>query len=181
MDGTRAVVDEEYRAEVALIQQEAAVDSLSLTQEQAGGNKIAELKAKHRTDELKLDGDAIAAQQKLWQEMFNSVPSAFNSQLRGLLAGTTSWKNAFKAILGDLVIAFIQAVEKMGFEWLAGELARTTATTAGVTARTGAEAAGAATSSAVTMASVSQSIIPSASETFAGIFRFLSPVIGPAA
>src|SRR5260370_41903693 len=145
MDGTRAVVDEEYRAEVALIQQEAAVDGLSLTQKQAVANKIAELKAKHRTDELKLDGDAIAAQQKLWQDMFNSVQSAFNSQLRGLLAGTTSWKNAFKAILGDLVIAFIQALEEMGFGGLARGLGRPPATPAGVTGRPGPEGCGAAT------------------------------------
>jgi len=69
----------------------------------------------------------------------------------------------------------------MGFEWLAGELARTTATQAGVAARTASEGAGAATSMAVTFAGVIKSIMASAAETFAGIFGFLSPVMGPAA
>ena len=68
-----------------------------------------------------------------------SIESAFNSQLRGLLAGTTTWSQAFKKILGDLIIQFIEMCETMVVKWLAAQLAQTTATTTGAAARAAAE------------------------------------------
>lgn len=173
--------DQEYAAEKALLQKELALYSQGTVQYAAVKNKLLELDQKYATESIKISGDAIKAIQSNYQKMFDAVQTAFNGQLRGLLAGTTSWAQAFKSILGDLIIAFIQAVEKMGFEWLAGELAKTTATVAGVTARTGAETAGATASAAVSFASIIKSIMASAQQTFAGIFGFLSPVMGPAA
>jgi len=63
----------------------------------------------------------------------------------------------------------------------AGEAAKTAAVTAGAAARAGAEAAESAGSNATTINSILKTITASASETFAGIFGFLSPVLGPAA
>ena len=77
----------------------------------------------------------------MFQGMFDALQGAFNSQLRGLLAGTTSIKQAMKSMLGDLLIGFIQYVEKQGFQWLAGQLAMTAASTTGATARATTEAA----------------------------------------
>jgi hypothetical protein len=174
-------VTKEYEEEKALLNKELLLYDQGSTEYAAVKGKMLELDAKYSKESTKVTGDAIKAQQAQYQAMFDAVQTAFNNQLRGLLAGTTSWKQAFKTILGDLIIAFIQAVEKMGFEWLAGEIARTAATTTGVAARTGAETAGAAVSSAVTFAGVIKSIMASAAQTFAGIFGFLSPVLGPAA
>jgi hypothetical protein len=56
---------------------------------------------------------------------------------------------------------------------------RTAATTTGVAARTGAEQAGAAASMGAQGAAMVRSILSSAAETFAGVFGFLAPVMGP--
>jgi hypothetical protein len=72
-------------------------------------------------------------------------------------------------------------IGQMVAQVVTGEAAKTAATTAGVTARTSAETTGSAAASAGTIASVFKSILASAGETFAGIFGFLSPVMGPAA
>src|SRR6202022_1731345 len=61
------------------------------------------------------------------------------------------------------------------------ERAQTAAVTAGGAARTGAEATASTAGIASTIGAVLKSIMASAGETFAGIFGFLSPVMGPAA
>jgi hypothetical protein len=61
------------------------------------------------------------------------------------------------------------------------ENGKTAATTAGVAARSSAEVSGASTSLVAQMANAVKSIAIDAGQTFAGIFAFLSPMLGPAA
>jgi hypothetical protein len=86
-----------------------------------------------------------------------------------------------KATLGNFIIWAIQEFEKLAFQWVAHELVQTAATETGVAARTGAEATGAAASMALGVVKIIKSIMNSAAETFAGVFGFLSPEMGPAA
>ena len=79
-----AETQREYEAELALLQQKAGIGALSVAQRQAVLNKIDELEAKHRTDMLRLDEQAIAQQQRTWTSALGSIETAFNSQLRGL-------------------------------------------------------------------------------------------------
>lgn len=173
--------EKEYQAELALLQKELKIDGLKLAQRQEVLNKISQLEQKHRTDMLKLDEQSIAAQQKLWTGYIETVSGAFNSQLRGLLNRTTTWGQAVRSMLGDLVIKFIEMGEKWTAEWIAGEIARTTATTTGAATRTAAEQGSALASLAANFAAIIKSIAASAAQTFAGVFGFLAPVMGPAA
>jgi hypothetical protein len=170
-----------YEAELKLLQQEAALGNLSVAQKQAVLNKIAQLQAKHETDMIKLDQQSIAAQQQLYQNFFTSIEGAFNSQLRGLLAGTTSWSTAFKNILSDLLIKFVEYCEKTVIEWGAAELAKTTATTTGAAARASAEAAGQGAGLFTTIANAIKSIFASSGQTTAEVTAQVAPVAGPAA
>ena len=104
-----------------------------------------------------------------------------NLQMRGLLAGTTSWGQAVKNIFADLTLKAIQSFEKMAVDWAAMELAKTGATSAGVAARNAVESAGAAVSSLAQIGNATGVIIADAAKTFAGIFGFLAPTMGPAA
>lgn len=81
----------------------------------------------------------------------------------------------------DMVLANTGAVGRTVAETITGETAKTAAVTVGVSARTAAEGAGGVAAAATTIASVLKSIYASAGETFAGIFGFLSPVLGPGA
>ena len=134
-----AETQKEYEAELSLLQQEAALGDLSVKQRLNVINQIAALEEKHRIDMIKLDEQAIAQQQQIWTTSLGTIENAFNSQLRGILAGTTSWSQAFKNILGDIIIKFIEMCETMVVKWLAAELAQTTATTSGAAARAAAE------------------------------------------
>ncbi|PNE12923.1 MAG: hypothetical protein CR217_00070 [Beijerinckiaceae bacterium] len=127
-----------------------------------------------------------------YKRTFDQIALSVSSSIMGMITSHQSLKQSAIKILDQILSMFIQSQVKMVANWLAAQLAQTMATTtsqtaqtaavtAGVAARTGAESAGSAASSAATISSVLHSIMASAGETFAGIFGFLSPVLGPAA
>jgi len=176
-----AETEKEYETELALLQAKAAIGTMTVAQRQAVLNKIEELEAKHRTDMLRLDEQSIAAQQRMWTSALGSIETAFNSQLRGLLAGTTTWSQAFKKILGDLIIQFIEMCETMVVKWTAAQLAQTTAATTGAAARAAAEQGAANAGVLANAANAIKAIMTDAGQAFAGVFAFLAPTMGPAA
>jgi hypothetical protein len=176
-----AATQKEYEAELKLLQQEADLGNLKAQQYQQVLNRITLLKQKHDLDMIRLDEQAIAQQQQMWNTALGTIETAFNSQLRGLLAGTTSWSQAFKNILGDVIIKFIEMCEQMVVKWLAAELAQTTASTSGAAARAAAQQTGAASGILANATNAMQAIMTDAAQTFAGVFAFLAPTMGPAA
>ena len=176
-----AETQKEYEAQLALLEQEAGIDGLTLAQRQQMLGRIAQLEEKHRTDMLRLDEQSIAAQQALWNGYLSNLTSAFNSQIRGLLEGTTSWQTAMKKVLEDLTIKFIEMVEQMVVKWTAAQIAQTTAATTGAAARAAAEQSASSAGILSMAANAVKAIMTDAAQTFAGVFAFLAPVMGPAA
>lgn len=178
----QTAVQQEAAEEEKLLQQELRIGNLTVAERQTVENKIKELHAKTVTEMVRLDEQSIAAQQRLWEQYTSTVGSAFNSQLRGLLAGTTSWASAMKTIFADVSLKFIELlITKPVEQWIAAELAKTTATTTGAGARAAAEEAGQGASLIMTFANALKAITVDAAKTFGGIFGFLAPEMGPAA
>jgi hypothetical protein len=171
----------EFDAQLVLLQNELMIGNLTVQQRQNISNRILALEAKHTTDMLRLDEQSIAAQQALWDRYLSAVTGAFNSQLRGLLEGTTSWHKAMTKMLEDLTIKFIEMVEQMVVKWLAAEIAQTTATTTGAAARAAAEQTASSSGILDNVASAMRAIMTDAAQAFAGVFAFLAPTMGPAA
>ena len=127
-----------------------------------------------------------------YRQTFDQIASSAATQVGQLIRGQETLRQAVANVLFSIVESFIQARLKAVADWAAGVVAETAATTAGETAktsavvagtaaRTSAQASGATADAAMTLASIARSIIASAAETFAGIFGFLAPVMGPAA
>jgi hypothetical protein len=178
---SRQAMDEEYQAELALLQKEMGLGNQTLTQKQIINDKILDAERRHQDQVDQLIQKSISQQQQQYESYANAVTQSFNSQLHGLLAGTTNWRTAYKNILSDLLIKFIEWGETTVVQHVANEAAKTAATSAGVVARTGAERAGASASLATQAATIIRSILSSAAEAFAGVFGFLSPIMGPLA
>jgi hypothetical protein len=177
MDASRKAYIEELR----LLEEKKAIAGSELALRQQVENQIAELKGRYAIQEKQLNQQSLEAMKAKYMEVFSEIHSAFSSQLRGLLAGTTSFTQAFKAMAGDLILAFIGMCTRMALQWAALELARTTATVSGQAARTAAEEAGAIASLALLIPKILKAIAAFAAETFGGIFAFLAPAMGPAA
>lgn len=172
---------QEYEAEKSILQNEMTTGNLSLTQKQNILNKLKELEQKHGNEMIVLDGQSVAAQQKIWQGYLSSVQTAWDSELRGMLAGTTTFRQAMKNIFGNLAIQVIQEFEKIAVKWAAVELGKTTATVSGAAARASAEEAGQSVGLISMFANAVKAIMADSAKTFSGIFAFLSPELGPAA
>jgi hypothetical protein len=127
-----------------------------------------------------------------YKSCFEKIASSVSSSIMGMITGHMRLREAARNILTQIVQSFIQARLKMVADWLAGiatetaatqasETEKTGAVAAGTAARTGLEATASSASMASTIGAMLKSITASAGEAFAGVFGFLSPVMGPAA
>jgi hypothetical protein len=157
---------------------------------QKGADDAAKALAKAAQD--KLDAAAKAAEvfaqkvkavndevQQSFQSMFTGIMHASDIAVTGLLRGTMTWKQAFLSVLGGIWSQFAQMVEGMIVKWAAGEATKTVATLAGEQARVAAASAGAVEGQAILFAAAFKQIMADAGKTFAGVFAFLSPLMGP--
>jgi hypothetical protein len=176
-----AELNKEYAAEQELLYQKLSSAESYSDEWKRIQDRITIAAAKHDADMVRLNEQSIAAQQALWTGYLSSVTSAFNSQLRGLLEGTTTWHKAMIKMLEDLTIKFIEAAEQMVVKWLAAEIAKTTATQAQTATRTAAETTASSSGILANVANAVQTILTDAAQAFAGVFAFLAPTMGPAA
>ncbi len=174
-------VQRQEAAEIAVYQRALQLGGLSLAQRQEYENKIVQLRSRTDLELIRLDQEAVQNMKAVFMTGFDAIQSSFNGQLRGLLSGTTTWAQAFKTIMGDLIIFAIQQFEKMGFEWLATQLGMTAASTTGSAARAAAEVAGGEAALPIKIAAFTSDIMARSALTFAGIFANMSPLLGPAA
>lgn len=99
---------------------EKAIFEKEISQAGANANQVAQIRRKMNKEietidkeRLQLEAENLKRSAQEWQSALGSITGAFNSQLRGLLAGTTSWSTAMKNIAGDLVIKIIEEFEKL--------------------------------------------------------------------
>jgi hypothetical protein len=127
-----------------------------------------------------------------YRRTYEQAGSAVSTAIMGMIQGHETFRQAAQNVAMSILQTFIQSRVRMVADWLAGqtakvaatnaaEAAQTAATSAGVAARTGIETAGAAASQTATFSGMIAQILASSKETFAGIFGFFSPLLGPAA
>jgi hypothetical protein len=177
----REALSQEYEAEKNLLTQKLALYA-GQPEKRAEVNKaLLALDQKYAMESLKITQDQVKSQVEKWKEVTDALQSSFNSQLRGMLAGTVSFGQAFKTILGDMIIFFIQAVEKMVVQWALGKAAEVATTTEAEAAKTGIVAASSAAQAAAQLPLILKNIAASIGSVFAGVSAFLAPLMGPAA
>jgi hypothetical protein len=127
-----------------------------------------------------------------YRRTYEQAGSAVSSSIMGMIQGHETFRQAAQNVAVSILQSFIQSRIKMVADWLAGQTAKivatnaaeatqTAATAAGVAARTSLETSGATASQSATFSSTISQIMASSKETFAGVFGFLSPLMGPAA
>lgn len=178
---SQQALDAEYASELAALQRQEALGDQSLAAKQRVDDMVIEATRRRDDQMAELNRSALQQQERDYQAFGNSITQALNSQLRGLVTGTTTWRTAFGNVLEDLLVKFIEWCETTVQHYVLAEAAKTAATASGVAARTGAEQGGAAASLGAQGAAAVRSILSSAAEAFAGVFGFLAPLMGPLA
>ena len=136
---------------------------------------------KFQSDKEKLDLQAAQTSQRTWQSLMQPIQRAFDTSITGMILGTTTLQKAVANIAQSILAEFVNLGVKMVTNWIASELAMTTATEAGAAARTAADGEGLAAGLAMKAANAIKSIITDSAQAFSGIFAFLAPIMGPAA
>lgn len=116
-----------------------------------------------------------------WTKSFSNLNSAFSSSITGMILGTTTWQKAVQRLSQMALTDVINLAQKQLAQWLASELGMTTATETGTAARTTAEQGASNASLASVALKAIKMIANDALQTFAGVFAFFSPEMGPAA
>jgi hypothetical protein len=176
-----AAVNQREAMQEAELQQAMNLGGLTAAQYQKLQDELTKVQQKAGLDRQKINEQEVNDYQKDWQSALTAVESSFNSQLRGLLAGTETWHQAWNKMLGDMIIKFIEMCEQAVARWAAKELAETTATIAGANTRAAAENSAAATSDLAMLGNAIKAIVADAAQAFGGVFAFLAPTMGPAA
>ena len=179
LQASRQAIEQSYSAELAMVARKRDLAQGSFADRQRLDNQIVALERSEQSQLTGLTRRALDEQTQSYLQFGGAVVGAFNSQLRGLLSGTETWRTAFKSMIDELLISFIASTDQMVVQWAVGEAAKTAATATGTASRASLQQAGAAASLASQGATVIRSILGSAAEAFAGVFGFLAPIMGP--
>jgi hypothetical protein len=177
------------RRHLTFLQSTYAANSAAFANAQ---RQIDELAAQSAVKRQAIESTYLRQVDTDYRRTFEQVGSSVSTQVMQMIRGQESFRQAVGNVLLSIIQSFIQARVRAVADWAAGVLAQTAATTAGETAKTAAVTTGAAArqaaetsataaSATAGVAAMAKSILGSAAETFAGIFGFLSPVMGPAA
>ncbi len=130
------------------------------------GETIAVAQAKAGAEIAKINQENTRRIVDEWKSAADTIASSFNSQLRGMLSGTTTFAQAMKNMVGDLIIAVISSFVKMAAEWAATQLAMLVVGRASL---------------GVQFAEFTSKLTADAALVFGGVFANLAPIMGPAA
>lgn len=126
--------------------------------------KMSDDHAKFVLERLKTTDAEIIAEQKSWEMSLGQVQSAWDSQLKGLLDKTKTWKEAMKAMFADMIMTMIKNMEKMLIiNTIAAQMQKAFGTISG----------------AVDLSGFIKQIGAAIAATYAGAAAFFAPTLGP--
>jgi hypothetical protein len=182
----QAYEDEKYRVEVdaqqkriQLYQNDPNHDPVALQKQL---DQLAQIQQKHALDMEKLHTQAAANSAAAWQKAFQPITQAFDTTVKGMIMGTTTWQKGMMNLLNSVVAEFVNAGVKMVTQWVSNEMAKTAATMTGTATRTAAEQSANATGLASSAMTVVKAIMNDAAKVFSGVWAALAgiPYVGPA-
>ncbi|MFL5265241.1 MAG: hypothetical protein ACJ8AH_01390 [Stellaceae bacterium] len=172
---TKWALDQDYFAK----KMAAAENDIRTRQKLSDEERIAY--EKFLTEKQKLDIQSAQNSERAWLSLLQPIQRAFDTSITGIILGTTTLQKAVANITQSIIAEFVNLGVKMVTNWVASELAMTTASEAGAVARTAAEGEGLAAGLALKAMNAVKSIVTDSAQAFGGIFAFLAPIMGPAA
>jgi len=118
---------------------------------------------------------------KIWDQAANQIDRALLSGFNRMIVSGGNFQVQMRKIAAQVETALLTAIEKTVLSWITGEDAKTAATAAGTMARAAAEQSAGSVGLASMALKAIKAIANDAWQTFAGIFAFLAPDMGPAA
>jgi hypothetical protein len=170
---TDAALDAESLAVINAADKATASAALSSTQKEAIWQKESRDLAAIALEEQKAQDKAAEASAQAWKSAADQVAGAFNSQVSGLLRGTTTVAQAFK----NMAASIIEDIIKFCVKWVAEQAAAVAMNVTGFGTVAAAQTAGVAAAKPGILAGITADV----GQAFAGFSAFFAPTLGPAA
>jgi len=153
-------VDQRVAIQLSEINKELSLGGLTKAERQKLEDEKTLIVAKAEKDRQKIIDEGRQADIKSWTTDLSVIQSAWDNQLKGLLARTTTWAQAMKNIAADLILAIIKEFEKIVIvEQLAkvmGDLFK-----------------------GFDLTGIFKMIAASTAQVFAAVSAYMAPIIGP--
>lgn len=149
--------------ELAAVAKASEIDTDSEAAKQRVVNESMAIEAKFLAERQKIIDQAAVAEAATWESALKPIQGAWDSQLRGLLSGTTTWAQATKNIVADLVLDMIKSLEAWAVKKAAIALASALAP------------------NPAQLATNTKAIGGDLGQTYAGFAAFFAPILGPGA
>ena len=183
---TKAALADEIAQERSIYAQELALDNLRPPERQKILSELAAAETKYAQQVKEAQLKAAADSEKAWKSMADTVAGALNSQVSGIMNGTTTMRQAFS----NMAKSMMEDAAKFAIKWVtehafaaAANITQNNAVTASALAGDAAQAASKTASGAAGIASqaanATASIAIDGAKTFGGVFGFLAPLLGP--
>lgn len=189
---TRSALDAEYSAEKSLLEKELRLGGLRLAQRRRVLNRMLALDIEYARDSQRIILQSVQQTVAPINKMVDAISASLSSGWTGMILGTRNFHQVMQSLTRTLVSQFVRMGVEMVANWAKAQIAqvvlsqtaegqKTAAALAGAAARTGVAGAEAAASLGPQIAAAVRSIVIDAGATFAGVFAFLAPFMGPAA
>ncbi len=145
-------------------------------------DQLSQIEQKHALDMERLHTEAAKNAAAAWQKALQPIAQAFDTTVKGMIMGTTTWQKGMQNMLQSIVGEFVSAGVKMVTQWAANEMAKTAATVTGTATRTAAEQSANSAGLASSAMTVIKAIMNDAAKVFSGVWAALAgiPYVGPA-
>lgn len=147
----------------------------------AAHQQVLAAEQQHALKMIQLNGQMVMDIKAQWSLLTDAFTSSWASSMGQLIAGTMSFKEAFRSSMAAVSNAFFQEIARMVAKWASKELTELTLTVMGEKAKTAAATEGAAERSGLTAIEAIKAIGNSVAQIFAELTAWLVPVFGPAA
>ncbi|MGH9301564.1 MAG: hypothetical protein ACRD0E_06730, partial [Acidimicrobiales bacterium] len=139
------------------------------------------LQAAHGQKMAQLQGQYMNAETQKFMHFMDPVNQAFNSSIDGMIRGTQTLQGAMRNMLQSIVSEYIRMVLETVEHWIAGELAKTAATTAGTATRLGVQQTANSQSLISESLTVGKEILMRVWSTMAAVYSAIAgiPYVGP--
>lgn len=138
-------------------------------------DKLRQLRQQSVQDQQK----AADQQSQAMEGYANTIFGPVNSAIRSAMSGHANFRQIAVKAAEDAGMKALEWIEREIVKHLMGQTAMTGATVAGEAARAAAKTAGSGVGVAADAAQALKTIMTSGAATFAGVFGFLAPVLGP--
>jgi hypothetical protein len=178
----KVLKEKEYQLEL-----QAQQDKIALMKEEGPARQqqlddLAKMQDKHDAEMQQLDNQRVLAIKKNWDSVLNPISNAFDQSLTGMIQGTQTFQQSMARMGQSILAEFIKMGVTRVTTWIGNELAMTTASVTGNTARSIASKTGSSDAMQAKGTEATAVVSSSAAEAASGAASAVAaiPVIGPA-